>query len=329
MRLLLTNVNLEYLGGTQVWTHGMWKELSKTHQVDVYTHQSNDLWPELPRFVPEAHYDAALINHWPCFRDLRAASIKTRVFTSHGWVNGLETPVLGADAYVSVSELSRARVPYRSSVIAVPIDLEKFRPTRPLNPRLRRVAFVSNRQGRARPLIEAACEHLGVELRIIGKDHKTRDVAEVYNWADLVFAVATTALEAMACGRNVICFDTFGAAGLVTEEDLPQLRASMFGGHLDPAASPWYTVEELVRVMRRYDNSRSMRDYVHREHSPARICSQYLRLIDDLKSEPRYLHSAFNSAVRRGPAPLTSPKITRAIRRIRSLNGDQLRRPRT
>lgn len=317
VRILLSNYDMNYLGGTQVWIHEMWHELRKHHDVSLYTPKGNSLWPEIAPFDPEASYDAALINHWPTFRDLRRADIGVRVFTSHGVGPRVEFPPLGADAYVSVSRAVQRQIPYPSRIVGNPIDTERYRSSRPPNPTLQRVAFVSNRQGRARPAVEAACRQLGVELRIVGDRTKTRDVVSVYNWADLVIGVARTALEALSCERNVICFDWVGGAGLVTESSVDEMSLSNFGGHLDPSESDWYSPEELARLMCQYDSGRSLRWYVLERHHPSVVVDEYLRTAQEAASRRNAMLRTVNKGIRRGPKQLTSIQITRSLISIR------------
>lgn len=311
MKILLSNYDMNYRGGTQVWVSEFWKELSRNHEVHLYDVRGNSLWPDIQRFVPGEPYDVAFINHWPTFRDLRRAEIGVRVFTVHGLASRLELPPLGADAYVSVSAAVQRYIPIRSRVILNPIDTDHFRSLRPVNPALRRVAFVSNRQGRAREIVEKACEILDVELRIVGGEALTSDVREAYNWADLVIAVARTALEAMSCERNVICFDWLGGAGPATPDTVASLSLENFGGHLDPECAKWYSPKELAALMSRYDPSMSLRPYVLENHRRPLIVDRYLQLAEEARDESSVVRRSFRSLVKKGPRQLTSVEITR------------------
>lgn len=313
MRILLSNYDMNYRGGTQVWVREFWQELSANNEVHLYDVLGNSLWPEIPRYSPGASYDIALMNHWPTFRDLRRADIGVRIFTVHGLASRLELPPLGADAYVSVSEAVRRYIPFDSRVILNPIDTDYFRSLRPVNPELRRVAFVSNRQGRARAIVEEACDMLGVDLRIVGGDSATTDVREAFNWADLVIAVARTALEAMSCERNVICFDWLGGAGPVTLNTVTRLSLENFGGHIDPARAAWYSPQQLASLMSCYDPSLSLRPYVLENHSRSLVVGRYLSLAEEVSQNGSLVGRSFRSIVKKGPRQLTSVEITRRI----------------
>lgn len=156
MRILLATHHLVTLGGTEMWTRVMF-DLSREHEVDVYSVVSNTLWPEMPTFDPTTHYDLALINHNRTMLALRRARIHSRIMVLHGIRPSLEWPVLGADAYVSVAEDVRQFVPVPSVVIGNPIEIHRFKPRRPLSEQLRRVAFLSNYES---PASKTPCRSL-------------------------------------------------------------------------------------------------------------------------------------------------------------------------
>lgn len=313
MRILLSNYDMNYLGGTQMWTYELWRQFSLEHTVHVFQSEGNSLWPEMEPFDPSQSYDVALINHWPTFRSLRRAKIGVRVFTSHGVISSIEIPPMGADAYVSVSEAVAHFIPFKSHVIRNPIDTDHFRSLTQPNKSLKRVAFVSNRQGRARAVVEEACSQMGVQLRVVGAETSTRDVVEVYNWADLVIGVARCALEAMACERNVICFDWVGGAGLATEQTVVRLGRTNFGGHMTSRDATWYSAGELVNLMQQYDPTRSLRPYVEANHRPDLVATQYLELAEASRTGQSSLTRSLRTAVLRGPRQLSSVEVTRRI----------------
>lgn len=310
MRILMANHDMEYLGGTQVWLRQIHDVLADEHDVDVYVHRGK-VPDGIRAYTAGARYDLALINHFPAFRDLRKADITKRIVTCHGVIPAEEWPSPGSDAYVSVSEAVQQHIPYRSTVIRNPIDPNRFTPSSAPGAVLRKVAFVSNRQGAAKPLIEAACALLpDVELRIVGMNNGIANPEIVYNWADLVIGIARTAMEALACERNVIAFDYMGMHGLVTEENMAQMREHNFGGH---AQGSWPTPEELATEITRYDPSRNLRDKIVIDQTPQGIAQAYLDLAARIRpSVPAAL-------IRRGPNLLTSPKITSAASKIKRL----------
>ncbi|VXA93902.1 conserved hypothetical protein [Micrococcus luteus] len=307
--ILLANSDMTYRGGTQAWIRQMASTLQSHHDVDVFSLEGAPL--EFTAFRPEKYYDIALVNHWTTAQALRGARIHTRITTVHGVIPFEEVPVLGSDAYVSVSEAVQNHIPYRSMVIRNPIDFAHFSPdpARLMSPVPRRVAFVSNRQGDALPILREACDRAGLELRVVGRETSVEDPREVYLWADVVVGIARVAMEALACGRNVLCFDYQGCHGMATRERLPTLWQSNFGGH---RPGVWPTADEVARaLLEGYDPRRTLRSALLAEHDPERVARSYLRLAETVGSQ------RVARLVRAAPRQVMSPKITRMVAAIR------------
>ena len=300
----MANNDMEYQGGTQRWIEQMARQLEvQGHLIDLYVH-TGAIPNGWNRYDPNADYDLALINHHGPFRDLRRASIRTRIVTSHGVIPDEERVCLGADAYVSVSESVRANLPVSSTVIRNPIDGAKFQPRGPVAASLKRGALVSNRQGQARSTIEKACDLGGFDLKVVGREMAVRDPEVIYNWADLVFGIARTAMEALACGRNVFAMDYMGSHGMVTANNFDSMRTHNFGGH---AVGTWPTPEELVAEMSTYDSHRNLRDRIIPAQSPETVANEYLALAEQTKP------SLVGRVIRRGPLALSSPRVAESL----------------
>lgn len=201
----------------------------------------------------------------------------------HAFEHELEAPVHfpQVGAYVAVDEACRDRLVHTegiepAKVVVLPnaVDLTRV-PARPhLLPArpLRAVAF-----GKAAgvPEIRAACEVLGLSLEVIGRADgpatSTRPELQLAE-ADLVFASARAALEALCCGCAVVVCDARGMAGLVTPANYASLRAKNFGlRSLVDAVS----VDRLVAAARRYDRGDAMDVSAH-----ARTDADLERLLD-------------------------------------------------
>lgn len=310
--ILLANSDMTYRGGTQAWIRQLAQTLGQCHKVDVFTLGAQPT--DLSLFTPGRAYDIALINHWTTMQALRHANIGTRIVTVHGVLPFEEIPVLGADAYVSVSEAVQEHIPLPSTVIRNPIDTNYFAPRvlPAASPEPLRVAFVSNRQGEALPILREACVIAGMELRVVGKENGVADPREIYLWADIVVGIARVAMEALTCGRNVLCFDYQGYHGMATRERLPELYRSNFGGHIP---GRWPTPAEVARALvHDYDPSRSLRADIVQGHSPETVAQAYLDLAQKVGRR------RVATLVRRGPQQLMSPKVTQALSIARRLS---------
>lgn len=299
---------MRYLGGTQRWVGTMAAELQRRGvDVSLLTPEGNDLYPEIPDHEPGSHYDLALVNHNGPFKEAGRISIARSIYTVHGFVPAEEWAPFGADAYAAVSELAAAHVPWAATVIRNPIDIDLFRPTSEVSGSPRRVLFLSNRQGAARPLLEEACVQAGLELRVAGKDTPVHDPWRAMNWADIVVTIGRGVPEALACDRNVYALDHYGAKGYVTPRSMERMRLDNYAGHLDARwPSPGELAKELVEG---YDSSLRMRALIMAEHSPSVVVDRYLALA----SEIRPIRRALGEKLRRHGGPLLSPRVTKAV----------------
>lgn len=281
MKILLSNHALQNRGGSETWTYTMYQELSKNHDVSVYTPRQNTLFPFMKRFQMSESYDLGILNHGMTVKKLERADIKKRILTSHGVIPGAERPVDGADLYVSVSEEVQARLAasgYESTVIRNPIDLEKFTCTPSDRPKLKTALFLSNnpRNAMARNLKEAA-QNSGVKLIIGGRGNTIADTQGTMDSVEMVFGLGRSAYEAMAMERNVVIFDYNGADGVATLETLPLYRTSNCSGRFHKEKWDAY---EIMEAFDSYDPERgaSLREYIRENNNVVTIAEKYLCL---------------------------------------------------
>ena len=90
------------------------------------------------------------------------------------------------------------------------INCERFKPTKPINRKLKTILSLSHSEG-LNQLLSVVCRNIGVKL-IIHNKYKTPiwDIENKINEADLVVSLGRGAYEAMACGRNVLILDNRG-----------------------------------------------------------------------------------------------------------------------
>lgn len=278
MRILLSNHSLFKLGGSETWVRTMYDELSKEHEVHVWT-PIHHLWKDIPDFNPRLTYDVGILNHSQCVKHLSSASIKRRIFTSHGVIPQPEWPIPGCDVYVAVSEEVQQNMRERwgidSVVIRNPINLQRFRSTRHVNDTLQRVLFLSNYGWGVMESLEAGTR--GYDYRHVGGEHRIEAVEKVINWADLVVGLGRSVYEAMACGRNVVVFDYQGADGFVDEETILKYRQKNCSGRTNRIKfDPGLLRQELAK----YDPhlGAKLRVYTEQHHDVRNIAQEYLAL---------------------------------------------------
>jgi hypothetical protein len=113
--------------------------------------------------------------------------------------------------------------------LRVPIDIDRLVPLGAIRERPRRTVMLGN-YGERYEQVSEVWGRDGVEVRRVGGDVQTYEVATAVADADIVVAKGRAALDAMACGRAVYVYDIFGGDGWVTPECYAALEADNFAG---------------------------------------------------------------------------------------------------
>jgi hypothetical protein len=215
-----------------------------------------------------------------------------QVFVAHSDIFDLQLPPQLPDLvavvvvlYDRVERRIRAlALPYDIVRLTQPVDVERFKPIRPLPSRARVALLLSNYVYGARlALLRGACERAGLELRHVGvlAPEGAKPAELVLNEADVVFGKARVICEAMACGRAAYVFDHNGAEGWVTRENYECLAADNFGGQSRPRP---LDEEELAADLARYEPGMGVinRDLAVAHHSAtkhvAALCTVLARV---------------------------------------------------
>ncbi len=273
MKILLTNTDLGFRAGSELWTLTMYNELSKEHDVDVFTCGSNNIIKA--SYDENKEYDLAIINHNNCLARVREFKIKRRIFTSHGIIPHLERPAGGADVYVAVSEEVQAGmkvIGFDSVIIRNPIDTELFKEEKPINKTLKNILHISNRRESQDTVIQA-CH--GYNLEIIGGGRSVSNTHEFINNADLVITLGRGVYESLACNRNVIVFDRGNGDGLLTEMNIYDSRQNNCSGRNKGIK---FDSNMLKEEFKKYDPDLKMREYILRHNNITKSAQEYLNL---------------------------------------------------
>lgn len=276
MNILLTNHSLDFRGGSETWVLTMLSHLSKHHDVDVFTHFDNTLASASCDI--NKHYDLALINHNSCLISLSPWDIDVRIYTSHGIIPDLEKPVLGADAYVAVSEEIQKHMKlsgFNADIIRNPIDTNYFSYS-PINKTLCNVLYLSNRWV-DRSLLRSACPNLNLHVML----SRNTDPLSAITSSDLVITAGRGCYESLSCGKNVIVFNRGLSDGIVTWENILSLRRNNCSGR---NLSLSYSAEDLASELNKYDPARNLRPYILSNNDVSFIANQYLILYETIRS---------------------------------------------
>ncbi|MGH8588763.1 MAG: glycosyltransferase [Gammaproteobacteria bacterium] len=185
------------------------------------------------------------------------------IYFCHGWVPWEEAPPPRSPRifrYIAVDDTCRDRLVFqhgipeeRVQVLLNFVDLERFQPRTPLPERPAKALVFSNYFNGSNDtgVIREACRELGITLDVsgIGSGNTCAAPETVLGGYDLVFAKGRAALEALAVGTAVIVCDAVGLGGMVTADNLAELRRLNFG--IRTLRKP-ITVENIAREILRY-----------------------------------------------------------------------------
>jgi len=274
MKFLITCYSLR-LSGSATYTFALALELkNKGHDVDVFTFIRGVIADKLENKgvnivdkveeIIDKKYSCIIAQHNILALLARGAKPDTpMIFVSHGILPFLEQPP-SVDAniqrYIAVSEevrdnlISRTYIS-RQNVIIVRnfVDTNRFFPKKEILDKPRTLLFLSNRYSlKVYKNIREACSRAGLKLLCIGKSKRVFNVENYINKADIVISLGRGALEAMSCGRAVIVYDYQGGDGMITRENINEIRKNNFSGRRFKRD---YTINELVKEIQKYNKS--------------------------------------------------------------------------
>ena len=279
MNILLFNVHLYGYGGSELWTHTMYHQLKKDHNVSVYTKYPGIISAQLNTVTkPPKDIDVIIGAHWVHMKKEGLHKLAPIILVSHSFFLEVERFERGAAKYVAISdEIARIRKKYNPTVIYNPIDFKVYRPIKPPRKRLTKVLYLSHGGRKADNIIKEACEEYGVEY--LQFDKRRIDLSGYINEADMCIGIGRCAIEAMACGRSVIIGDwrnyqqEFSGSGLLMPDELDACRGHNYTGRHNPKA---LTKQDLINYFEMYLADTSYVDAVKRHHDVEVVAEQFM-----------------------------------------------------
>jgi hypothetical protein len=272
LRILITNIRLADRSGTEIVVRDLALRLSeRKHQVVVFTPFIGRLAGDLTQNGIRVTDDLSVLSeapdvihghHMPCTAEAICAFPQTpAIWVCHSSDAWFDAPPHFSQVlrHFAVDETCKARLVNSGSmafqnvgILPNAVDLRTFverKSQLPLQPK-NAVSLVKH----ASPisLISEACRQCGLNFSAYGHgvDQPIDDIERRFAEADIVFATARTALEAMAAGAAVIVVDGRGFGGMVTAKNFELGRRLNFGlGMLKNEA----TLENLVSAIQLYD----------------------------------------------------------------------------
>ncbi|MCF6291760.1 MAG: glycosyltransferase [Robiginitomaculum sp.] len=254
MRILITNNTLNARAGTEMYVRDLALSLKdKGITAICYSPKLGRVADELRDHEIEAISDLQQLTHKP---DLIHAHHFTAsasaffalpqtpaVFVCHGLIPWSETPLIKFQQikkFIAVDQAGRDRLindlnisTKEIAIIQNGVDLKRFHLSNNNDPSRNKRALVFSNQAQDASILPLAnaCVANGIQLDVIGSgvgkpiDRPERILGEY----GLVFAKGRAAIEAMACGCNVILADYGKWGGAVTPQNWLKLRTLNFG----------------------------------------------------------------------------------------------------
>jgi len=257
----------------------MAKELTSLGSiVTVLTNHGSKMQAEIEKFcrvvnqINGENYDLAIINHSNCWDKIPNRIPK--VFTSHSAFIDIEQFPDDCEHRVGVTELTAKG----NKIIRNGIDCSRFKPTK-VNNTLKNILYLSNPNYReGLEIVREACH--GYNLMYL--ESEVFSIEDYINKADLVISMSRGALEAMACGKNVIYgdkragwMDSFQGGGMITPQNFNKFKE---GEYIKNPIR--FTAESLRREINKYDPNRGiwLRKRILNEFNIRKTCQEYLQI---------------------------------------------------
>ena len=250
MRILLTNLQMWPIRGSESWNYAVGTELVRRgHEVCIYSPMPREGIPYFAqagiKYVTSGEFDLVIENHRVITPNFR---YKKLVHICHGRIPE-ESPMPGV-VNVAVNEITR-KFWNLDLVIQNGIDTDRMKPTREPSKEIRNVLSLCSSK-EADVVLKQICAARGYSFWPTSGQEIPK-VENLINWSDIVFGVGRSCLDAMSCARPVISFDSRPyihpnhGLGYLTPEILDADLTNLTG-----PANTW-TVETLNKEIDKYD----------------------------------------------------------------------------
>ncbi|HBN77694.1 MAG TPA: hypothetical protein DD473_18160 [Planctomycetaceae bacterium] len=254
LRILLTNNELATRAGSEMFLYDVALGLLRRgHNPIAYSLKLGELAEDLERKTVPVIDDLNSLQEPPDVihgqHHLEAMTAMLRfprtpaIYYCHGWLPWQERPPVFPTItnYVAVDDLCRERLlttqgisPGQIRTMYNFVDLRRFQQRSPLPQKPQSALIFSNLASNQNyaDIIRSACRRMGIEqVGIMGSNsgNSQSQPEKVLTHYDIVFAKARCALEAMSVGCAVVVTESQGVGGLVTSENVEELRRLNFG----------------------------------------------------------------------------------------------------
>lgn len=295
MKILVTNNTLAGVGGSETYAYTLISELHRrgfdveglaAGGLGVVSKKLTEKGIKTSSVALSKEYDLILMSHTSSVPKL--AGVKgLRIQTCHGAYHQLEQPTREANKHVAVSEEVQNHLKglkFESTVIYNGVDLNRFKPTTPINTQLKTILSLSQ-SGTLNERLKKLCAQLGIKLITLNKfANPVFDVENYINQADLVISIGRGVYESLACGRAVFCLDQrhyIGSKptgdGIVTQDNITNLLKFNCSGRFSKTE---YDDAKIIEAIRSYKKELGDfgREFASRELNIVHQVDKYLAL---------------------------------------------------
>lgn len=278
MRILLTNLQMWPIRGSESWCYAVGTELVRRgHDVCIYSPMPREGIQYFAqagiKYVTSGDFDLVIENHRVITRNF---GFRKLIHICHGVIPE-ERPMLG---YMNIAVNERVRRHWGlTHVINQGIDTERFKATRNVNGTIRNVLSLCSSKEADEVLKEICAERQYSFWPTAGQE--IPQVENLINWADIVFGVGRSCLDAMSCARPVISFDSrpyihpCHGLGYLTPEILDADLTNLTGPN-----NTW-TVETLMKEIDKYNPADGIvnREWVIKNRNIINVVDKLLTLL--------------------------------------------------
>jgi hypothetical protein len=213
-RILVACNHLKSVGGSELYSFYLIKSLlSRGYQVEYFTFHSGLVSSKIEHdlhvnFKSGNNYDLILASHQTTVNYLFGQGPILQI--CHGPIPDLEQPSPLADYHVAVSEEVSKHLQnkgFSTTVILNGVDLDIFKPKRPLNKQPKKILSLCQ-SSEANAMLAEICDQEDLEFKAVNKHANPKfEISDEINEVDLVIGIGRSAYDAMSCGRPCILFD--------------------------------------------------------------------------------------------------------------------------
>lgn len=272
MKVLITNNTLSDRAGTELYVRDIAIMLAgRGHEIALFSTILGPVATDLQAFGVPVTSDIRYVpwtpdvihghHHVETMVAMTRFPYTPALFICHGWSPWQETPpkfprilkYLAVDGpSLDRLQLENGIKEWQTDLFLNFVDTDRFHRRSPLPAKPLSALIFSNTAGAQVEPIKSACQAAGMKVSLLGRGtgNETNEPETVLGNYDMVFAIARSAIEAMASGCAVIVCDNAGLGELVTVSNYERVRINNFG--LRSLSNP-LTVEDIAEQLRRYD----------------------------------------------------------------------------